>query len=263
MFSGRWDYWTRTVLNGKPLDEPIPKIHFDNCPHAEVRKNLQDCMTFADQLGLSSDGFMLLVDWILWGLNSSLVAEFPSRIPESLSWKWYTTFNMGLMLKYPADHMAWASCNLVSPRRFGNGYFPTPIHICQVMADISYTGNNGSTRSKTEKVNDPCMGTGSMLLAASNYSLRLFGQDISLDMCKMATVNGYLFMPWLVSPPLENFQWESDEEINLRQRQNAIRASQNALEAMKSLEAWQSSQNSNLTPRLEYTPKRGNLRDWF
>jgi hypothetical protein len=26
MFSDRWDYWTQTVLAGKPLPEPISKI---------------------------------------------------------------------------------------------------------------------------------------------------------------------------------------------------------------------------------------------
>jgi tRNA G10 N-methylase Trm11 len=37
---------------------------------------------------------------------------------------------------------------------------------------------------KTKKVADPCVGTGIFLLHVSNFSLRLYGQDISLDMCK-------------------------------------------------------------------------------
>ncbi|MBD1995249.1 SAM-dependent DNA methyltransferase [Leptolyngbya sp. FACHB-541] len=47
---------------------------------------------------------------------------------------------------------------------------------------------------------DPCLGTGRLLLTASNYSLRLYGQDINDTVIKAALVNGYLYAPWLVKP---------------------------------------------------------------
>jgi hypothetical protein len=47
---------------------------------------------------------------------------------------------------------------------------------------------------------DPCLGTGRMLLHASNYSLRLYGQDINETCVKASLVNGYLYAPWMVKP---------------------------------------------------------------
>ena len=239
-------------MNGRPLDEPIPKIQFDNFPHSEVQRNLKDCLQYAWSAGIGSHGWMLFVDWLLWGLNSSLVPEFPSRICEELSWKWYTTFNMGLMLKYPADHMAWASCELASPKAWqGNGYFPTPMNICVMMANITH-GLDRPEKDLRGVVNDPCLGTGSMLLAASNHSLRLTGQDVSLDMVKMATVNSYLFMPWLACPPPEGFDWQTDEE-----KREILGHALEAFETWQTEKAWL---------RLEYSqkaPKTGSLTDWF
>jgi hypothetical protein len=52
--------------------------------------------------------------------------------------------------------------------------------------------------TKYNTVNDPCLGSGRMLLCASNYSLKLCGQDINLNITKVAKVNGYLYTPWLV-----------------------------------------------------------------
>jgi hypothetical protein len=39
-----------------------------------------------------------------------------------------------------------------------------------------------------------------MLLVASNFSVRLFGQDINPTVIKALLVNGYAYVPWLVRP---------------------------------------------------------------
>lgn len=53
---------------------------------------------------------------------------------------------------------------------------------------------------RRESVCDPCVGTGRMLLHASNHSLRLYGLDIDATLCKATLVNGYLYAPWMVRP---------------------------------------------------------------
>jgi tRNA G10 N-methylase Trm11 len=53
---------------------------------------------------------------------------------------------------------------------------------------------------RTKTVCDPAVGTGRFLLTASNYSLRLYGQDIDPTVCMATLVNGYLLAPWLVRP---------------------------------------------------------------
>ena len=49
-------------------------------------------------------------------------------------------------------------------------------------------------------VMEPCLGTGRMLLHASNYSLRLHGMDIDQTVLTAALVNGALYAPWMVRP---------------------------------------------------------------
>src|SRR5919197_878659 len=47
---------------------------------------------------------------------------------------------------------------------------------------------------------DPCVGSGRMLLHASNFSLCLFGQDIDPLAVAMCKINGALYAPWLSFP---------------------------------------------------------------
>jgi len=52
-----------------------------------------------------------------------------------------------------------------------------------------------------QSVCDPFCGTVNMLLSASNYSLNLYGLDISHLLTKIAKVNGFIYIPWLVYRP--------------------------------------------------------------
>jgi hypothetical protein len=64
------------------------------------------------------------------------------------------------------------------------------------MAEKVTDGRN----SRLMSVNDPCVGSGRMLLHASNYSLNLFGQDIDPLAVAMCKINGALYAPWLAFP---------------------------------------------------------------
>jgi hypothetical protein len=83
------------------------------------------------------------------------------------------------------------------------GFYPTPMSVVTLMEKMTFVP--GDQRCQT--VNDPCVGTGRMLLAASNRSLRLSGQDIQRR-CVLATfINGALYAPWLSFPlPAHLFQ---------------------------------------------------------
>lgn len=240
IFDGRWSYWLNILQTGKPLPDPIPRINFDSHPHNDVQKNLKDCISYVQSKGYGSEAWMMFVDWLLWGFGSKLVTEWPERITEEISWYWYQTFNLGLMMLHPADHMAWGACEL-SGHSGLHGYFPTPMHICQMMADIQMSDD------KTKTVNDPCVGTGSMLLAASNYSLRLSGQDISLDMVKMLTVNGFIFVPWLVMSGDGLIDWHSMDDYR---------------KAVMAFENWQA-EITNHIKLITYQLRSNTLSDWI
>jgi hypothetical protein len=49
-------------------------------------------------------------------------------------------------------------------------------------------------------VNDPCVGSGCMLLHASNFSMNLWEQDIDRLAIAMCKINGALYAPWLAFP---------------------------------------------------------------
>jgi len=53
---------------------------------------------------------------------------------------------------------------------------------------------------RLKSVCDPCVGSGRMLLHASNFSLRLYGQDIDPVAISMCKTNGALYAPWLAFP---------------------------------------------------------------
>lgn len=209
MFDGRWDYWARTVEAGRPLDEPIPQITFASSPHPEAVKNITDCIKRMEQQGQRRyDAWIAFVEWLVWGFGvTKFQEEFPARVDEEVSWYWYRHYNHGLLMKYPADYMAWGSCELGSMTDGGHGYFPTPMGICQMMAQMTM-----SEADKWAQVSDCCVGTGSMLLAASNYTLRLYGQDISHTMCQMLMVNAWTYIPWLACPAHGLIAWPEDAE---------------------------------------------------
>jgi hypothetical protein len=82
----------------------------------------------------------------------------------------------------------------------GFGFFATPMTLARMMAEMTFSGADHE-RAKRESVCDPCCGTGTLLLAASNYSLNLYGQDLSLSMVRMCRLNGWLYAPWMVFWP--------------------------------------------------------------
>jgi len=195
MFYKRWSYWTEAVMKDQIPKEPIPEINFQMpmvYKDQLVKKNLKSCLDRASYR--YSNVFEKFIDWILWGFNQG--KEFPD-IDEEIDDFWYRTFNLGLFYKEPADHLADLATEYNG--NFG-GYFPTPGNVVKMMTEMSFAGKP-QDKHKKMSVMDPCSGSGVMLLYASNYSLNLFGQDISGLMCKVATVNAFIYVPWLAYRP--------------------------------------------------------------
>ena len=195
----------------------------------------------------STESWMSFVEWLLWGFGANIQPEFPiGKVTEDISWYWYKTFNLGILMKYPADHMAWGSCELANMARSGNsnGYFPTPQNIVKMMNLMTMT-----EADKTKTVCDPCAGTGIMLLEASNFSLRLYAQDISLNMCKMATVNAYIYVPWLACPGEKFIDWNTKEDYE---------------KTLNSFKEWNKSMDQiNMQSMVAYKPRTNNLSSWI
>ncbi|TVL98081.1 MAG: hypothetical protein CV087_21775 [Candidatus Brocadia sp. WS118] len=211
MFYRRWDYWCAICFQNRILTEPIPYIHFrsyQSYPKQEVQKNLKSCLDFAHyHLSSPLDSFM---DWLLWGFKAT---KEPPSIPEKVDDYWYRTFNLGLFYVEPAEHFGiWAMEYM--GKNNAVGFFQTPDAVTSMMVQMTF-GGDPKREHKTLSVCDPCCGTGIMLLYASNYSLNLYGVDISPLLTKIAKVNAYIYVPWLAFRPKSLTIFDGIIEIDL------------------------------------------------
>jgi hypothetical protein len=136
------------------------------------------------------------MDWLLFGLGHKGQTQSPEEKDEyrGACGRLYQVFNLETLLAYPHDYFG----DILAENHHGRhlGFFPTPMELCELMARM----NIGEDDARTKSVCDPCVGTGRMLLAASNYSYRLFGSDINPTVIKATLINGFLYAPWLVRP---------------------------------------------------------------
>lgn len=192
--SPRYDYVNRTIEAGRLLEEPIPQCVFvgEGSPEArEGIKMLEDMIKIVEQNGRYSRGIEQFCEWL--GFALCITEQMPD-LPRDVHEKLYRNFDAGKWLIAPTDyigqHMAESNYGRAA------GFFPTPMEVCTLMAMMTF--GDGDSRALT--VDDCAVGTGRTLLAASNYSLRLSGNDIN-GLCVLATkINLALFAPWHCIP---------------------------------------------------------------
>lgn len=202
----RWVYWFELMEAGQLGGRPIPQIHwatdgtgntlFDQQGH----KHLERCLDLIPDNGYGGwQGWSswqhvdYFFDWLLFAFGHPGY-ELPKEPSDGASMRLYQTFNLNLLMAYPHDYFG----DILALNNFGkrSGFYPTPMPVCTMMAMMLMEGED----CRTKTVCDPCLGTGRMLLTASNYSLRLYGQDINGTVIKASLVNGYLYAPWMVKP---------------------------------------------------------------
>lgn len=220
--TGRWTFWTKfcTMAEmGVLIPDPIPQIeftmwerdtrfeseHLPETPFKHIQRVLKPAV---QRYGRWYDDWWLdFQKWLLHGFGKPGLEADVGRIEADLRNYWYEEFNLAYLLQLPID---WPAQILQGRPRFcdlrgrtkwagSTGFYSTPMNLCDMMAKMLFAGEERDTRLLT--VCDPCCGTGSMLLPASNYSLRLAGVDIVPDLVLSTALNGYLWMPWIVVTP--------------------------------------------------------------
>ncbi|MCW3051835.1 MAG: hypothetical protein JWN14_1005 [Chthonomonadales bacterium] len=196
----RWEYWCEGMERGALPDGPIPKVDWIHMANPRTEKMLETALNTVPQHGSwqtmgSTEYFRYFLSWLLWGFGHPGYDEPTEPVGcEGASLRLYQVFNLCAWMLWPYDYLG----NLLAESAYrGQGFFPTPMNVCQMTTDM-LMGTGEDMRLRT--VCDPCVGTGRFLLTASNYSLRLYGQDIDQMMCQATLVNGYLYAPWLVKP---------------------------------------------------------------
>ena len=200
---GRWDYWRRCCERPGTLPAAsIPHLDFLDLPHPATRRMLERSLDCIPRHGSwrtwgSWQYVAYFLDWLLFGLGHKGQSQAP-REPDGCrgaSDRLYQVFALDALLLWPHDYFG----SLLAETSYGKGqgFYPTPHPICEFMTRMVCDDKRDM---RAETVCDPCVGTGRMLLHASNHSLRLFGMDIDPVLCKATLVNGYCFAPWLVRP---------------------------------------------------------------
>lgn len=195
----RWAHWCEVMEAGHSVGA-IPRIDFadDMGGVSLARKHIEKCLDLVagdGWLGWSSWEYLdYFLCWLLHGFGHSSQPELPREPRKGASMRMYQTFNLAWPMLHPYDILGDLMAECAIGRRAG--FYPTPHSVAEMMTAMAF----GDDDARWKTVNDPAMGTGRMLLHASNHSYCLYGQDI-LDVCYKATlVNGYLFAPWMVKP---------------------------------------------------------------
>jgi hypothetical protein len=193
----RWGYHLRTLEAGRLLDEPIPQIAFGPADSKIFTLLHEWSLLVGRDCGGWSD-FRVLLEWLCWGL--ALSEEGP-RLPDDVSEKLYRKVDLTPLLERPHDYLGEYVATSKARGWNPTGFYPTPHSAveCMVQMLMHDAGRDGRD-PRTLSVCDPCVGSGRMLLHASNVSLNLWGQDIDPLAVTMCKINGALYAPWLAFP---------------------------------------------------------------
>ena len=194
----RWRHWYETMTTGRII-APIPQIQWarHDAGFKMLDQSLSSITKHGDWRGWGNwSAFDYFLDWLLYGFGHKGQPELPTERQEheGASDRLYQVFNLETLLAYPYDYLG----DILAENQHGRhlGFFPTPMQVSEFLALMTLGGSDARTKS----VMDPCVGTGRMLLAASNHSYRLYGCDINPTVIKVTLVNGFLYAPWLVRP---------------------------------------------------------------
>lgn len=223
--SNRWGYLIETRKTGRLLEHPIPTIDFQY--NAAAMKHLEALVQVLEGPYRTWESFSLLVDWLAWGCG--VTDSYPERVTDELAEALYRLLNIELWLSHPFDYLGHMIEVVTGTGCNPNGFFPTPVDVVRVMLRAQLGADPGDLRDKT--FYDCSVGTGRTLLEASNYSLRLYGQDIDPFVVKICLINGCFYAPWMLDPLPDSFWGDSvlDREIqrlaDLEKVQSEVKAS--------------------------------------
>lgn len=190
--SPRWQWYSRLIFFREIPKDPFPQIHFVDDHDGRARRLVDSCLRPFSDVGMDE-----LLKFLLNRFGYGECRDLPLSIKAHHIEHWETTFDLTTAISLDRDVFgdAYSECigkNLHS----GTGYFPTPMSVCQLIARMTL-----AEADLFSTVHDPCVGSGRMLLPASNKSLFLSGMDINPVCIRMTLVNGFLFAPQIVIPP--------------------------------------------------------------
>lgn len=141
-----------------------------------------------------------LIEWLAFGLGvHAEECEAEVRMSDEVCEHLYRTLDLWPLMVAPYDYLGYIK-SLYKGRGYDPaGFFPTPPSVATAGAQMLFTGLD-PREAMLKSVHDCCVGTGVLLLAASNHSLILSGQDIQRECVLGTLIQGALYAPWLSFP---------------------------------------------------------------
>ena len=234
---GRWLYWQECQLmpevawerwklektialieNRKP--EAIPKFVIEHIlPDREIpqiswgfneqaEKMLIDCLDAIPVSGSwnswSSWTYLrYFLHWLLFGLGHPAYKELLEEPQgcEGASMRLYQLFDLTYLLMFPYDYFGRLLPQISGKKaQQATGFFPTPMVVSEFISKILDSNCSRDKLARVHTVNEPAVGTGSMLLTQSNYNLCAIGIDINRDLLECALIQFALYAPWYYCP---------------------------------------------------------------
>jgi hypothetical protein len=199
---GRWAWWSDTFELGHLPDTPIPQLDFLDYPNPETMKHLNMLVDICSSHVGPWRSVEWIMDEILFGLDIEDGHGNVEPWPGARD-RFCREFGLQLLTEYPYDYFGHliAEGKGKGPHWNPNAFYPTPMNVCKMMVGITMktldVGGDWKDMA-VRTVHDPCVGSGRMLMFASNQSLQLSGQDIDDTVLKACKINGMLYMPWLM-----------------------------------------------------------------
>ena len=183
-------------------DREIPQVSWRYNEQAE--KMLIDCLDAIPTSGgwnsWSSWSYLrYFLHWLLFGLGHPAYKELPEepRGCEGASMRLYQLFDLSYLLMFPYDYFGRILPQISGKKaQQATGFFPTPMVVSEFISKILDFDRSGDKLARVHTVNEPAVGTGSMLLTQSSYSLCAIGIDINRDLLECALVQFALYAPW-------------------------------------------------------------------
>lgn len=200
--SDRWRWLSWMHFTKALPSEPYPKIHFVDDHDQRARKLIESCLPW-HEVGLDH-----LLQFLLHMIGHPQYRKLPSVIQPHHVHYWTSYFDLEAAISLERDLFGdYLAEEMGKHHRDGTGFFATPMSVAMMIAEMTLP-----TADLLSSVMDPCAGTGRLLLAASNHSLCLYGQDINLICIRATLVNAALFAPQILFPPPLELRMDQKQE---------------------------------------------------
>lgn len=199
----RWPFYFKMLAAGRLLDEPIPRLDLieppaqKKSPHGQIGKLVEK---LGRELGYGERALNALVEWLAYALGVDFDGA-PPDLPDSVQRTLYQEFDPSPLLLQPQDALGsmLEEFRGKGTAKRASGFFLTSPSLCEFMTQAAAADASGDLRLYAAY--EPACGSSRQLLAASNYTLVLAGQDIDRECVLISRINAALFCPWLAFPP--------------------------------------------------------------